>query len=151
MKSIPTDAMPPRPDPILDLLRWTRTIAVVGCSDRPDRDSHRVAAYLQAAGYRIVPVRPARRTILGEPCYPDLAAIPVEVEVDLVNVFRRPEGVPSVVEQAIARGVRGIWLQLGVGHPGAEARARAAGLNVVSERCLKVEHAVRRAALEGRP
>lgn len=143
-------AAPPRPDPILELLRRARTVAVVGCSDRPGRDSHRVAVYLQAAGYRIVPVRPGHCTILGEPCYPDLAAVPAEVEVDLVNVFRRPEGVPIVVEHAIARGVGAIWLQLGVGHPGAEARARAAGLQVVSERCLKVEHAARRAALEGR-
>jgi predicted CoA-binding protein len=137
-------------DPILDLLLSTRTVAVVGCSDRPDRDSHRVAAYLQASGYRVVPVNPGQSAILGERCYPDLGAIPPEVEVDLVDVFRRPEVVPGVVEQTIARGVRVVWLQLGVGHPEAEARGRAAGLVVVSERCLKVEHAARRAALEGR-
>jgi predicted CoA-binding protein len=108
-----------------------------------------VAAYLKAAGYRIVPVNPGRSEILGERCYPGLEAIPLEVAVDLVNVFRRPSAVPEVVEQALVRGVRAVWLQLGVGHPGAEARGRAAGLVVVSERCLEVEHAARRAALEG--
>ena len=126
---------------MIDLLRSTRTIAVVGCSDRPERDSYRVAAYLQAAGYRVVPVNPACTEVLGERCYPDLSAVPAEIEIDLVDVFRRPEAVPEVVEQVVARGVPALWLQLGVGHPEAEARARRAGVTVVSDRCLEVDHA----------
>ena len=127
-------------EPIADLLRSARTIAVVGCSPKTHRDSHRVAAYLQRAGYRIVPVNPGFDEILGEPCYPDLPSIPDDVEVDIVDVFRRAEHVPPIVDAAIARGVGAVWLQLGVTHPEAEARAREAGLVVVSDRCLKVEH-----------
>lgn len=127
-------------EPIADLLRSARTIAVVGCSPKTHRDSHRVAAYLQRAGYRIVPVNPGFDEILGEPCYPDLRSIPDDVEVDIVDVFRRAEHVPPIVDAAIARGVGAVWLQLGVTHPEAEARAREAGMVVVSNRCLKVEH-----------
>jgi predicted CoA-binding protein len=127
-------------EPIAHLLRSARTIAVVGCSPKTHRDSHRVAAYLQRAGYRIVPVNPGFDEILGEPCYRDLGSIPDEVEVDIVDVFRRSEHVPPIVDAAIARGVGAVWLQLGVTHSEAEARAREAGLVVVSNRCLKVEH-----------
>lgn len=127
-------------DPISELLRTTHTIAVVGCSPKPHRDSHRVAAYLKRHGYRIVPVNPGHDEILGERCFPDLGSIPNDVDVDLVDVFRRPEHVPSIIEAAIARGVDAVWLQLGVSHPEAEARARDAGLVVVSDRCLKIEH-----------
>jgi predicted CoA-binding protein len=127
-------------EPIAHLLRSARTIAVVGCSPKTHRDSHRVAAYLQRSGYRIVPVNPGFDEILGEPCYRDLGSIPDEVEVDIVDVFRRSEYVPPIVDATIARGVGAVWLQLGVTHPEAEARARGAGLVVVSNRCLKVEH-----------
>ena len=127
-------------DPIHALLAAARTIAVVGCSADPRKDSHEVAAYLQQAGYRIIPVNPAVAEVLGERCYPDLASIPVDVKVDIVDVFRRPEHVPPVAEQAIARGARSLWLQLGITHPEAERRAAEAGLQVVSNRCLKVEH-----------
>ena len=127
-------------DPIHALLAAARTIAVVGCSADPRKDSHEVAAYLQQAGYRIIPVNPAVAEVLGERCYPDLASIPADVKVDIVDVFRRPEHVPPVAEQAIARGARALWLQLGITHPEAERRAAEAGLQVVSNRCLKVEH-----------
>ena len=127
-------------DPIADLLRSASTIAVVGCSPKPRRDSHRVAAYLQDAGFRVVPVNPGFDEILGERTYPDLEAIPDHLEIDIVDVFRRSEHVPAIVDAAIARGAGAVWLQLGIASPRAEARAREAGLAVVSGRCLKIEH-----------
>jgi len=130
-------------DPIGSLLTSARTIAVIGCSADPQRDSHRVAAYLQRAGYRVIPVNPGLDELLGERCYPDLPSIPEDVAVDIVDVFRRSEHVPPVAEQAIARGARALWLQLGITHPEAERRAAEAGLHVVSDRCLKVEHQLR--------
>ena len=130
-------------DPIRSLLAAARTIAVIGCSADPGRDSHRVAAYLQRAGYRVIPVNPGFDELLGERCYRDLAAIPGEVEIDIVDVFRRSEHVPPVADQAIARGARALWLQLGITHPEAERGAAEAGLQVVSNRCLKVEHQLR--------
>jgi len=136
-------------DSILELLRTSHTIAVVGCSDKPDRDSYRVAAYLQQAGYRIIPINPHAAEILGECCYPDLSSVPAVAEIDIVDVFRRPEVVPEVVEQALARGVRALWLQLGVSHAEAERQAAEAGLQVVADRCIKVEHQARRDRLQG--
>ena len=130
-------------DPIRSLLASARTIAVCGCSADPQKDSHRVAAYLQRAGYRVIPVNPGLEEVLGERCYSDLASIPEDVAVDIVDVFRRPEHVPPVAEQAIARGARALWLQLGITHPEAERRAAEAGLQVVADRCLKVEHQLR--------
>lgn len=136
-------------DDVGELLRAARTIAIVGCSPRPDRDSHRVARYLKEAGYRIVPVNPGVERILDEPVYPDLDAVPGDLELDIVDVFRSPEHVPPIVEAAIGRGAKVVWLQLGCGHPEAEARARAAGLHVVSDRCIKVEHRLRFGTAEG--
>jgi predicted CoA-binding protein len=130
-------------DPIRSLLASSRTIAVVGCSADPGRDSHRVAAYLLRAGYRIIPVNPGQHEILGERCYPGLSSIPNEQAIDIVDVFRRPEHVPPIAEQAIARGARAMWLQLGVRNPEAERCAAEAGLQVVADRCLKVEHQLR--------
>jgi predicted CoA-binding protein len=130
-------------DAIRDLLTSAKTIAVVGCSANPDRDSHRVAAYLQQAGYRIIPVNPGHDQILGETAYPDLASIPGGNSLDIVDVFRRPEHVPPIAEAAVARGALALWLQLGVANPEAERRAADAGLFVVSDRCLKVEHQLR--------
>jgi uncharacterized protein len=130
-------------DPIRSLLLSAQTIAVYGCSADPQKDSHRVAAYLQRAGYRVIPVNPGLEEVLGERCYSDLASIPEDVAVDIVDVFRRSEHVPPVAEQAIARGARALWLQLGITHPEAERRAAEAGLQVVSDRCLKVEHQLR--------
>jgi len=123
------------------ILRDFRTIAVVGLSHKPDRPSHRVARYMQERGYRIVPVRPGcggEETILGEKVYPTLRDIPFPVE--LVNVFRRPEAVPGVVDAALAMGARALWLQEGITHPEAEARARSAGLLVVADHCLLKAH-----------
>ena len=129
----------PTADEIAALLRGVRTIAVVGCSPDPSRDSHRVSSYLKRAGYRVIPVNPNCLEILGETCYPSLLQIPVPV--DLVDVFRRSSEVAPVVEEAIAAGARAIWTQLGVRDEKAARRAREAGLVVVMDRCLMVDHA----------
>ena len=120
------------------LLLSTRTIAVVGISDRADRDSHRVAGYLQRAGYRIFPVNPGLEEVLGLKCLPSLRDVPEKI--DLVDVFRRSEFVPGVVDDAIAIGAKAIWLQDGVVHEEAAAKARAAGLLVVMDDCTMRRH-----------
>lgn len=124
----------PAPDEIRALLKRVRTIAVVGLSPRPDRPSHTVARAMQGFGYRIVPVRPAVAEVLGEQAYARLADIPFPV--DLVDVFRAAEHVPALVEEAIAIGAPAIWLQDGIVHEAAAERARAAGLTVVTDRCI---------------
>jgi predicted CoA-binding protein len=124
-----------------EILATTRTIAVVGLSDRPERESNQVARYLQAHGYRIIPVNPKVREVLGERSFPNLAAIPPEIAVDVVDIFRRTEFIPAIVDAAIARGAGTVWMQLGLAHNAAAERARAAGLKVVMDRCMKVEHA----------
>ncbi len=111
-----------------------KTIAVVGCSPKPERPSHYVSAYMQEQGYRIVPVNPGHKEILGETCYPDLASIPFPV--DVVNVFRRPEEALEPILAAIAIKAKALWLQDGVYHEEGEAMARKAGLLVVSNDCL---------------
>ena len=122
------------------VLRSMRTIAVVGASDRPDRPSHGVATYLQRAGFRVFAVNPKLSgELFGNPVYAALEDVPEPI--DVVDVFRRPEDVPPVVESAIRVGAKAIWLQLGITNANAEARARDAGLSVVANRCLKVEHA----------
>ena len=118
-----------------------KTIAVVGLSSDPARPSYGVARYLQRQGYRIIPVNPNEQKVLGEQAYPSLREVPVPV--DVVDVFRRPDAVPEIVEDAIAIGAPVLWLQQGVIHPQAAARAQAAGLAVVMDRCMKVEHAYR--------
>lgn len=128
---------------ISKVLERSRTIAVVGCSPKPDRDSYRVAAYLQEAGYRVIPVNPVAEEILGEKVYPDLASIPPEIEIDIVDVFRRPEHIPAVVDAVLDRGAGALWLQLGCADPESEQRARDAGLDVVSDKCIKIEHRAR--------
>lgn len=125
-------------EPIQALLKTTRTIAVVGISDREDRPSHFVSLYMQQAGYRIIPVNPRYETVLGERCWPDLAGI--DEPVDMVNVFRPSADTPEIASQAVAIGARSLWLQQGISHPEAERIAQAAGLSVVMDRCLKVEH-----------
>lgn len=125
-----------------EIFETCRTIAVVGLSSNPARASHGVAAYFQSQGYRIIPVNPHETEVLGEKAYPDLASVPGTI--DLVNVFRRPEHVPAIVDEAIAAGARALWLQQGVTHPEAEAKARAAGLLVVSDACMMVIHRVYR-------
>jgi len=125
-------------DPITDLLKTCRTIAVVGLSSRRQRPSYGVAEYMQAAGYRIIPVNPNETNVLGEKSYPRLEDVPEKVE--LVNIFRRPEFVPEIVESAIRIGARAVWMQEGVVHPAAADRARQAGLAVVMDRCILKEH-----------
>jgi hypothetical protein len=127
-------------DPIADLLRCARTIAVVGLSDSPLRPSHGVAAYLQLQGYRIVPVNPNLVEALGERAYASLSEVPPEVRIDIVDIFRRPEFVPEIVAQAIRRRAPAVWLQEGVVHPEAAGMARAAGIFVVMDRCILKEH-----------
>ncbi len=126
------------PELIDEILENVKTIAVVGISNKPDRASYGVSAQMQKRGYRIVPVNPVLREILGEPCYPSLREIPFPV--DMVNVFRAPEFVPEIVEDTIAIGVKYLWLQEGVVHPAAIAHAEASGIRVVADLCLYKEH-----------
>jgi predicted CoA-binding protein len=127
-------------DEVGRILAEARTVAVVGLSPHEWRDSHRVARYLQRHGYRIVPVNPNLEEVLGEQAYPDLTSIPEDVRIDVVDIFRRPSAVAGIVEQAVARGVPTVWLQLGTSDEAAVERARRAGLTVVAERCIMVEH-----------
>jgi predicted CoA-binding protein len=126
---------------IRDLLRATRTIAMVGASPKPDRPSHGVMAHLQRAGFRVIPVNPgiAGQRILGEAVFATLADIPVSI--DMVDVFRRAEDTPAVAREAVAIGARSLWLQLGVVNDEAAAIAVAAGLDVVMDRCTAIEAA----------
>jgi predicted CoA-binding protein len=125
-------------DRITDLLKSARTIAVVGLSSNPMRPSHGVAAYLQTQGYRIIPVNPQIQSALGERAYPSLRAIPEKV--DVVDVFRRSEFVPEIVEQVIELKLPALWLQEGVIHEEAAEKARRAGVFVVMDRCMLKEH-----------
>lgn len=120
------------------ILAETKTIAVVGLSGNAMRPSFGVAEYMQRSGYRIIPVNPKEENILGEKCFPSLEAIPEPI--DCVDVFRQPDAVPEIVESAIKVGAKSIWLQEGVTHPDAEARARSAGLKVASDVCILKEH-----------
>ena len=133
------DAIPAATEDIPAILKSYHTIAVVGLSPEPDRASHQVAAYLQSHGYRIIPVNPQCREVLGETCYASLKDIPEPVEV--VDIFRKAEAIPALVEEAMAVGARVIWMQLGLESAEAAAKARAAGLQVVMNRCMKIEHA----------
>jgi len=128
------------PDALRAVLESARTIAVVGLSPDPARPSHDVARYLQDAGYRIVPVNPFHAEILGERCYPSLAAAAREHRIDVVDVFRRSAFAGAVVDEAIALRPRLIWLQVGVVDAAACGRATAAGIPCVMDRCLMVEH-----------
>jgi hypothetical protein len=125
---------------IKDILSSCKTVAVVGISPKEDRPSYIVASYLKSKGYRIIPVRPDGEEILGEKVYPTLMEIPKEISVDVVDIFRRSEDVPPVVEEAIKRGAKVIWMQEGVTHEEAGAKAEKAGLKVVMDRCMKKEH-----------
>jgi uncharacterized protein len=123
---------------ISELLSTCRTIAVVGLSSKRFRPSYGVAEYMQRSGYRIIPVNPFETTVLGEKSYPTLEAVPEQVEI--VDIFRRSEFVPEIVEAAIRVGARAVWMQEGVVHEEAAERARAAGLTVVMDRCILKEH-----------
>lgn len=129
---------------VAQILARCRTVAVVGLSPQPHRDSYEVAQYLQAQGWRIVPVNPVAAAcgvpILGETVYPSLTEAARHARIDLVDVFRNSADVPPVVDEAIAIGAPALWLQLGITHEAAAARARVAGLLVVQDKCLLVEH-----------
>src|SRR5215472_3622878 len=131
---------------IPDILKSSHTIAVVGLSSNPMRPSNGVAAYLKRAGYRIFPVNPKESEVLGEKCYARLEDIPEKI--DIVDVFRRPEYVPEIVESAIRLGAKTVWMQEGVIHEEAAERARNAGLKVVMDRCTLKEHRKMERALE---
>ena len=128
-------------DPIREILEQAKTLAVVGLSAKVMRPSHGVAEYMQRHGYRIIPVNPNEEAVLGEKGYASLDAVPEPF--DVVVIFRRPEFVPEVVEAAIRKGAKVVWMQEGVIHEQAAERARAAGLKVVMDRCILKEHAKR--------
>jgi uncharacterized protein len=129
---------PPDDDGLRALLRAWRTIAVVGLSSKPWRDSHRVAGYLQGAGYRIVPINPNEEEVLGERSYPSLLDAPDPI--DLVDVFRRTEHAPELARQAVQVGAKGLWLQVGIVSEEAARIAEAGGLSVIMGVCLMTEH-----------
>ncbi len=132
---------------IRHILSTCKTIAVVGLSPKPHRASFDVSRYMQAHGWRIIPINPTAvasgATILGEKVYATLLEAAQHETIDLVNVFRNAEDVPPVVDEAIAIGAQAVWLQLGIAHDAALEKARAAGLQVIQDKCLKVEHAMR--------
>jgi predicted CoA-binding protein len=123
---------------IAELLTKSHTIAVVGLSSRRARPSYGVSEYMQAVGYRIIPVNPGETEVLGEKVYPDLDSVPEPI--DIVDIFRRSEYVPEIVEAAIRVGAKAVWMQEDVIHEEAAAKARAAGLTVVMDRCILKEH-----------
>jgi predicted CoA-binding protein len=121
------------------ILSTSRTWAVVGCSPDPSRTSHSIATYLLQQGYEVVPVHPGASSVLGRTCYPVLSSIPDDVEIDVVDLFRRSEQVAPHVDEAIAVSAKAIWMQLGVVDLAAAEKARAAGLDVVMDRCPRIE------------
>jgi len=128
----------PQSDPITDLLERSKTIAVVGLSNSPLRPSHGVAAYMQIHRYRIIPVNPMIEEALGEKSYPSLLDVPEKI--DIVNIFRRPEFVEQIVDQAIQLKVSAVWMQESIIHETAAEKARKAGIFVVMDRCILKEH-----------
>ena len=145
MKIYLPDNSSPSSDPILDLLRVTKTIAIVGLSSNPSRPSHEVSMYLQSVGCRIIPVNPNEREVLGAKSYPRLEDIPEPI--DIVDIFRRSAEVPPIIDSAISIRAKAIWLQLGVVSPQACEIAGSAGLLAVEDFCLLVEHKRRRSQL----
>lgn len=127
---------------ITEILKNYRIVAVVGLSADPNRPSYQVAHYLQMHGYRIIPVNPGCQEILGEKCYASLRDIPFPVEV--VDIFRKVDAIPGIVDAAIAVGAKVVWMQQGLEEPASARKARQAGLQVVMDRCLKIEHHQRR-------
>ena len=128
----------------VDRMLKAKRVAVVGLSDDPNRPSHGIAGYLEAHGYEVIPVNPNHRSVNERRCYPSLADVPGEI--DLVNVFRRAQFCTDVTRQAIARGVKGVWLQAGIRNEEARNLAEEAGVDFVQDRCIMVEHMGRRAS-----
>lgn len=117
------------------------TIAVVGLSPKPHRDSYRVSQYMQAQGYRIVPINPSATEVLGERSFATLTEAAAQIRIDVVNCFRNADDIPPIAQEAVAIGAKGLWMQLGIVNEAAAHTAREAGLHVVQDRCIKVEHA----------
>ena len=132
-------------DPVVAILQHCRTIAVVGLSPDPSRVSFGVSQYMQAAGYRIVPVNPNATNVLGETCYASLSEAAQHETIDLVNCFRRSEDIEAIAGEAMAIGAKAVWMQLGVVNESAATKLRAAGVQVVQDRCLKIEHRMAKA------
>ncbi|MES2942401.1 MAG: CoA-binding protein [Pseudomonadota bacterium] len=132
----------PSSDRIPQILKNCRTIAVVGLSNKPHRASFDVARYMQAAGYRIIPVNPNEVEVLGEKAYASLTDAATHEKIDLVNCFRNSEDIPPVVDEAISIGAKVVWMQLGISNLAAATKAEAAGLLVVQDHCLKIDHRV---------
>ena len=130
---------------ITSILQGCRTIAVVGLSPDSSRASFGVSRYMQAAGYRIVPVNPNAPSVLGERCYPTLSEAARHETIELVNCFRRSEAIAAIADEAMAIGARSLWMQLGVVDVAAAGKLRAAGLQVVQDRCLMIEHRLAKA------
>jgi len=128
----------PNDEEIKQILENNQVIAVVGLSPKPERASHQVAQYLQDHGYRIVPVRPKAKEILGEKAFASLKDIPFPV--DIVDIFRQVEAIPGIVDEAIDIGAKVVWMQLGLAENQSACRAREAGLQVVMDKCMKIEH-----------
>jgi predicted CoA-binding protein len=128
-------------DEIKKIFDQTKTIAIIGCSPNPQKDSNKVATYLQNAGFRIIPIYPKEDTILGEKVYRSLSDIPQNIQIDMVDIFRKPEVIKNVVNEAIKRGgIKTIWTQLGLVNNEAAKIAQEHGMNVVQSHCTKVEH-----------
>ena len=132
--------MPPDRARVAEILRSARRVAVVGLSPKPERPSHGVASYLQRAGYTIIPVRPTGREILGEPVQPDLRAAASTGPIDIVDIFRRSEYVPALLDDLLTIRPRLVWMQVGVRDDGTAERLETAGIPVVMDRCLAVDH-----------
>lgn len=125
------------PFEVADILKNSKTIAVVGLSPKENRPSNEVARYLLDAGYKVIPVNPGQDEILGQICYPNLSSIPVKV--DVVDIFRRSEDIPPIVEEAVNIKAKVVWMQLGIVNEKAAAVAKSAGLKVVMDRCMKMD------------
>ena len=145
MKVLLPDGAAASADPIFDILTKYKTIAVVGLSSNPARPSHGVTEYMQSSGYHIIPVNPNETDVLGEPSYASLDEVPQKIEI--VDIFRRPEEVPPVVDAAIRVGAKVVWMQLGIVNEAAAEKARAAGITVVMDACIFVEHKKRKQKL----
>jgi predicted CoA-binding protein len=129
------------PDSNIENLLDSKTVAIIGLSDDPEKDSYEVGEYLKGAGYRVVPVNPTIASFLGEKAYDSLADVPFDV--DVVDVFRKSEALPGIVDEALAKGAKGVWAQLGIANEEAGDKARAAGLGIVMDRCMMATHRLR--------
>ena len=123
---------------IAEILQLSKTIAVIGASLKPERPSHWISVYLKEQGYKVIPVNPGLKEVLGDKCYKSLSEIPEPV--DIVDIFREPDAVPAIVDEAIAKKAKVIWMQQGIVHNEAAAKAKAAGLKVIQNKCIYQEH-----------